>query len=53
VTFANQKMEEMTGYQGSELYGKIFTELIAPQYKQYWMKGIGRDRLAALVPRFL
>jgi len=33
VTFANQKMEEMTGYHGSELYGKIFTDLIAPEYK--------------------
>jgi len=48
VTFANQKMEEMTGYQGSELYGKIFTELIAPQYKQILDEGY-RTRQAGSV----
>ncbi len=34
VSFANQKMLEMTGYREDEINGKIFTALIAPEYKE-------------------
>jgi PAS domain S-box-containing protein len=39
VVFANQKMMELTGYHSDELYGKIFTDLIVPEYMRMWDDG--------------
>ena len=39
VVFANKKMLEMTGYRPAEISGKIFTQLIAPEYKEMLDEG--------------